>query len=313
MGAELVRSAIRSDTETAERFRRVFHGFWRLFIGLAAIVFVLWLWGFDLIGVIARAEAPFWFGTVLNVIAALLVGYVLWRLVRAALHTEKRTSDASEDVDPSEIPAATRLDTLTPLFRNVILFFLAAVIFMIVLSAIGVDIGPLIASAGIIGIAVGFGAQALVRDVLSGVFFLIDDAFRVGEYIELENDMRGEVENISVRSLQLRHHRGPVITIPFGELRQITNHNRDWVIYKMMFRMEPDTDPQRLKKVVKKSRRGIHGASGPWPQIHRAVEIAGRLLHRRRQRIGHSTEVQVQAARPVRSASRHLSPDAGGV
>ena len=193
-----------------------------------------------------------WFGAVLNVIAALLVGYVLWRLVRAALHTEKRTSDASEDVDPSEIPAATRLDTLTPLFRNVILFFLAAVIFMIVLSAIGVDIGPLIASAGIIGIAVGFGAQALVRDVLSGVFFLIDDAFRVGEYIELENDMRGEVENISVRSLQLRHHRGPVITIPFGELRNITNHNRDWVIYKMMFRMEPDTDPQRLKKVVKK-------------------------------------------------------------
>ena len=252
MGAELVRSAIRSDTETAERFRRVFHGFWRLFIGLVAIIFVLWLWGFDLIGVVARAEAPMWFGAVLNVIATLLVGYVLWRLVRAALHTERRTSDASEDVDPSEIPAATRLDTLTPLFRNVILFFLAAVIFMIALSAIGVDIGPLIASAGIIGIAVGFGAQALVRDVLSGVFFLIDDAFRVGEYIELENDMRGEVENISVRSLQLRHHRGPVITIPFGELRNITNHNRDWVIYKMMFRMEPDTDPQRLKKVVKK-------------------------------------------------------------
>lgn len=251
MGAELVRSAIRSDTETAGRFRRVFHGFWRLFIGLVAIVFILWLWGIDVIGAVARHEAPLWFDAVLNVIAALLVGYVLWRLVRAALHTEKRVSDSSEDVDPSEIPAATRLDTLTPLFRNVILFFLASVIFMIVLSAIGVDIGPLIASAGIIGIAVGFGAQALVRDVLSGVFFLIDDAFRVGEYIELENDMRGEVENISVRSLQLRHHRGAVITIPFGELRNITNHNRDWVIYKMMFRMEPDTDPQRLKKVVK--------------------------------------------------------------
>ncbi len=252
MGKEIVRSAIRYNTATAERFRNVFHGFWRLFIGLTACVFVLWLWGFDLIGVMSRAEAPQWFGAFLNIIAALLVGYIVWRLVRAALYTEKRVSDASEDVDPSEIPAASRLDTLTPLFRNVLLFFLAAVIFMIVLSAVGVDIGPLIASAGIIGIAVGFGAQALVRDVLSGVFFLIDDAFRVGEYIELENDMRGEVENISVRSLQLRHHRGPVITIPFGELRSITNHNRDWVIYKMMFRMEPDTDPQRLKKVVKR-------------------------------------------------------------
>ncbi len=252
MGREVIRSAIRYNTAPAQRFREVFHGFWRLFIGLAAVVFILWLWGIDLVGIVSRAEAPQWFGAFLNIIAALLVGFIIWRLLRAALHTEKRVSDASEDVDPSEIPAASRLDTLTPLFRNVLLFFLAAVIFMIVLSAIGVDIGPLIASAGIIGIAVGFGAQALVRDVLSGVFFLIDDAFRVGEYIELENDMRGEVENISVRSLQLRHHRGPVITIPFGELRQITNHNRDWVIYKMMFRMEPDTDPQRLKKVVKK-------------------------------------------------------------
>ncbi len=150
------------------------------------------LWGFDLIGIVTRAEAPFWFGAVLNVIAALLVGYILWRLVHAALHTEKRVADASEDVDPSEVPAATRLGTLTPPFRNVILSFLTPVIFMIVLSAIGVDVGPLIASAGIIGIAVGFGAKALFRDVLSGVFFLIDDAFRIGECIELENDMRGK-------------------------------------------------------------------------------------------------------------------------
>ncbi|MEM7268675.1 MAG: mechanosensitive ion channel family protein [Pseudomonadota bacterium] len=252
MGDEIVRSAIRADTAVAIRFRRVFHGFWRLLIGIFSAVFVLSLWGLDLIGLIADAEKPAWFGVALNIAAALLMGYVLWRLVRAALHVERRVSDASEDVDPSEIPSASRLETLTPLFRNVILFFLAAVMLMIVLSSLGVDIGPLIASAGIIGIAVGFGAQALVRDVLSGVFFLIDDAFRVGEYIELENDMRGEVENISVRSLQIRHHRGPVITIPFGELRHITNHNRDWVIYKMMFRMEPDTDPQKLKKVVKR-------------------------------------------------------------
>jgi len=125
------------------------------------------------------------------------------------------------------------------------------VVTMIVLSSVGVDIGPLIASAGIIGIAIGFGAQSLVRDIFSGIFFLVDDAFRVGEYIELDADMRGEVESISVRSLQLRHHRGAVITIPFGELKQITNHNRDWVIYKMSFRMEPETDPKKFKKLVK--------------------------------------------------------------
>ncbi|MFQ5566657.1 MAG: mechanosensitive ion channel family protein, partial [Paracoccaceae bacterium] len=177
--------------------------------------------------------------------------WLVWRLIKAALYTEPRTGSTGESVDPSDLPAATRLDTLTPLFRNVLLAFLLTVGVMIALSAAGVDIGPLLASAGIIGIAVGFGAQALVRDVFSGAFFLIDDAFRVGEYIELDKDMRGEVEAISVRSLQLRHHRGAVITIPFGEIKNITNHNRDWVIYKMMFRMEPDTDPKKFKKLVK--------------------------------------------------------------
>ncbi|MEM6761720.1 MAG: mechanosensitive ion channel family protein, partial [Pseudomonadota bacterium] len=123
---------------------------------------------------------------------------------------------------------------------------------MIVLSSIGVNIGPLLASAGIVGIAVGFGAQTLVRDIFSGIFFLLDDAFRVGEYIELDPETRGEVESISIRSLQLRHHRGAVITIPFGEMKQVTNHNRDWVIFKMSFRLEPDTEPQLVKKVVKR-------------------------------------------------------------
>lgn len=251
IGHELIRSLITGYSDMAERFRVAFRSIWRVVIGIGAAWWVLSLWAVGAPDMMEEGPSPAWVGVLINVIVALLVGWIIWRMIAAALHYERRSSDASEDVDPSEIPSASRLDTLTPLFRNVLFAFLATVILMIVLSSIGLDIGPLIASAGLIGIAVGFGAQALVRDVLSGIFFLIDDAFRVGEYIELDADMRGEVENISIRSLQLRHHLGAVITIPFGELRQITNHNRDWVIYKMMFRMEPDTDPQHVKKVVK--------------------------------------------------------------
>lgn len=252
VGQELTRTLITGYSDMAERFRVAFRSVWRVLIGIGAAWLILDLWHVGAPEMMEDGPRAPWVGVAINIIVALLLGWIIWRMIAAALHYERRTSDASEDVDPSEIPSASRLDTLTPLFRNVLFAFLATVIVMIVLSSIGLDIGPLIASAGIIGIAVGFGAQALVRDVLSGVFFLIDDAFRVGEYIELDNDMRGEVENISIRSLQLRHHRGAVITIPFGELRQITNHNRDWVIYKMMFRLEPDTDPQHVKKVVKK-------------------------------------------------------------
>lgn len=252
MGRELVNSVIRSETEAAERFRAVFRGAWRAIVGIVAVFLVARLWGLDFLQLTKGEDAPGWVDTGFDIAVVLLIGYLLWRLVRAALHTQKRVSAAAEDVDPVDVPAASRLDTLTPLFRNMLLGLLAIVVTMIVLSSIGVDIGPLLASAGIVGIAVGFGAQTLVRDIFSGIFFLVDDAFRVGEYIELGNDLRGEVESISIRSLQLRHHRGPVITIPFGELTQIKNHNRDWVIFKMSFRLEPDTDPDKVKKVVKR-------------------------------------------------------------
>ncbi len=251
LGGEVIRSCIPARSDMSERFRKVFWGAWRVLIGFGAGLIVLKLWGLDLLTLAMGEDASPTVSALLQIMATLAIGYLIWRLIAAALYTEMRVSDAAEDASPEDVPAATRLHTLTPLFRNFLLGVLAIVVVMVVLSDMGVDIGPLIASAGVVGIAIGFGAQALVRDIFSGIFFLIDDAFRVGEYIELETDLRGEVESISIRSLQLRHHRGPVITIPFGELKKITNHNRDWVIYKMSFRMEPETDPQRFKKLVK--------------------------------------------------------------
>ena len=87
------------------------------------------------------------------------------------------------------------------------------------LSALGVEVGPLIAGAGVVGVAVGFGAQTLVKDILSGMFFLLDDAFRVGEYIE-SGSIRGTVEAFSLRSIKLRHHRGALHTRPVRLARQ---------------------------------------------------------------------------------------------
>ena len=107
------------------------------------------------------------------------------------------------------------------------------------------------AGAGILGLAIGFGAQKLVSDVVSGIFFLVDDAFRVGEYVEVEGT-RGTVERISIRSMQLRHHRGPINTIPYGEIPKLTNYSRDWVIMKLRFTVPFDTDPNKVKKIFKK-------------------------------------------------------------
>jgi small-conductance mechanosensitive channel len=124
------------------------------------------------------------------------------------------------------------------------------IVTLTVLSSLGVNIGPLLAGAGVVGIAIGFGTQTLVRDIVSGIFFLLDDAFRVGEYIE-EGNLRGTVEGMSLRSLRVRHHRGAVHTIPFGELKALTNYSRDWIILKLEFRVPFDTDLGLVKKLVK--------------------------------------------------------------
>ena len=94
---------------------------------------------------------------------------------------------------------------------------------MSILAALGVDILPLLAGAGVVGVAIGFGSQTLVRDIVSGAFFLMDDAFRLGEYIEV-GDAKGRVESINLRSVFLRHHRGALNILPYGEIKRLAQH-----------------------------------------------------------------------------------------
>ncbi|TGT22073.1 mechanosensitive ion channel, partial [Mesorhizobium sp. M4B.F.Ca.ET.172.01.1.1] len=114
-------------------------------------------------------------------------------------------------------PQQARLHTLLPIIQNILLAVIVVMAVLMMLASVGIQIGPLIAGAGVVGVAVGFGAQTLVKDVISGVFFLLDDAFRVGEYITAGRYV-GTVESFSLRSVKLRHHRGSLFTIPFGEL-----------------------------------------------------------------------------------------------
>ncbi|MBL8671804.1 MAG: mechanosensitive ion channel family protein [Alphaproteobacteria bacterium] len=209
----------------------------------AVLVAVASLWGLD---VIDNPAGRGFFSTAVT----LLLGYAAWSLTKALIDPRLKERPVMAG-DEEEKQALTRAETLLPLLRNTILVVLVVMVALIALSAIGVDIGPLLAGAGIVGIAVGFGAQALVRDIVSGVFFLVDDAFRVGEYVEM-GALRGEVERISLRSMRLRHHRGAIHTVPFGELRSITNYDRDWVIEKMNFRLQYDADLEKVRKLVKK-------------------------------------------------------------
>ncbi|MFN3546908.1 MAG: mechanosensitive ion channel family protein [Mesorhizobium sp.] len=212
------------------------------------------LWGADL-----GREGGHPIAAALDILLVLIVAVSLYRAVNGFIDykivEEGGTLDGQAG-NPGEGEGESgkgqsRLATLLPIFRNVIVSMLAVFGTMIVLANLGVDIGPLFAGAGVIGIAVGFGAQTLIRDIFSGAFFLIDDAFRKGEYIEV-GSVKGVVEKISMRSFQLRHHLGAVHTVPFGEIQQLTNYSRDWVMMKLPLRLTYDTDVEKVRKLVKK-------------------------------------------------------------
>jgi small-conductance mechanosensitive channel len=152
--------------------------------------------------------------------------------------------------------------------------FLVAMTAMMALSQLGVEIGPLIAGAGVMGVAIGFGAQTLVRDVISGIFYLIDDAFRVGEYIQ-SSSYKGTVESFSLRSVKLRHHRGPLYTVPFGSLGAIQNMSRDWVIDKVTIGVTYDSDIDLAKKLVKQVGRDLLEDPEFKPNIIETLKMQG--------------------------------------
>ncbi|MBC2804281.1 mechanosensitive ion channel family protein [Rhizobium ruizarguesonis] len=181
----------------------------------------------------------------------LLVLDLAWNVVKVLIDRKLGDTEAVLEVGSERERRRTRIRTLLPILRNFLMILFVAIAIMMALSSLGVEIGPLIAGAGVVGVAIGFGAQTVVKDVISGMFYLLDDAFRVGEYIQ-SGSYKGTVESFSLRSIKLRHHRGAVYIVPFSELGAVQNMSRDWVIEKMTITITYDSDIDKARKIIKK-------------------------------------------------------------
>ena len=223
----------------------------RALLIIGAVAVLAWAWGVDVVQLAGRETlfARIAHG-VLSAVIILLVADLLWQAIKAAI--DRRLLQSAELGQPNtdETRRRARLRTLLPIFRNMLFVVVIAGGALMALAAMGLEIGPLIAGLSVVGVAVGFGAQTFVRDVIAGMFYLLDDAFRVGEYIQSGN-YKGTVEGFSIRSVRLRHHRGPVYTVPFSLLGAIQNQSRDWVIDKMMVGITYDSDIERARKLIK--------------------------------------------------------------
>ncbi|MET1411158.1 mechanosensitive ion channel domain-containing protein [Roseibium sp. HPY-6] len=191
-------------------------------------------------------------GSFVEVLLVTFLGYMSYEAVKIVIDRQIAKEAPAEEDEEVEVGGAgeSRIATLLPIFRNFLLITIVVIAAMVVLSELGVNIAPLFAGAGVVGLAIGFGAQTLIRDIFSGAFYLVDDAFRKGEYIDI-GSAKGVVEKISIRSMQLRHHRGALTTIPFGEIQQVENFSRDWAVMKLAFRVTYDTDVEKMRKLIK--------------------------------------------------------------
>jgi len=233
-----------------ERLRRALH---RVADALLCILGSVWLaetWGVDLVEPAPGSLAQLFARPVLEAAVTVVAAWVLWTAIGAIIDKKMPRAVSPGEADQAVPGSVSRLATLLPLLRHVVLIIIVVAGTIAALERLGFNIGPLLAGLGIFGVAIGFGAQTLVRDVISGVFFLLEDAFRVGEYIQSGN-YKGTVESFSIRSVRLRHHRGPVYTVPFGLLGAIENQSRDWVIDKIMIGVTYDSDLEKARKLIK--------------------------------------------------------------
>ncbi|MGH2919049.1 MAG: mechanosensitive ion channel family protein [Solirubrobacteraceae bacterium] len=213
--------------------------------------------------------ADFFIGKPLTIIAiligALIVNRLVGRTVKRALRTlhsgavrerigavRRRTPNALLDTEETSVRAEQRITALTSVLRSVASFVIFLIAGFLVLGEIGLNIAPLLAGAGIIGIALGFGAQSLVKDFLSGLFILVEDQFGVGDIVDLGQETAGTVEAVSLRTTRLRSVDGTVWHVPNGEIRRVGNKSQLWSRALLDIDVAYDTDIEHAKQVIKR-------------------------------------------------------------
>ena len=219
------------------------------------VLALLQAWGIDAFAWFSSTFGRKIAGGAVSIVAVLVVALLLWELFGSAV--ERYLNGVGHDGRPIARSARTR--TLLPLLRTTVFILLATIVTFIVLSELGVDIAPLLAGAGVAGIAIGFGSQALVKDVITGLFILLEDTLAVGEVVDVGKGHVGTVEAISIRAIKLRDVEGTVHTVPFSEVSTVRNMTRDYSYFVadvgVVYREDPDRVIAVLREVAEDLRR----------------------------------------------------------
>ncbi len=268
--SEEIRTRLPDLEERANRYLPVLKAVVKgLVYGLAGLG-LLQAWGIGVFGWLAGPAGRELVSRLVTIIVIVILALVLWEVIS---HAIERYLNA-EGRDGKTVERSQRVRTLLPLLRNFVMIVLAVLVTLTVLSEIGVDIGPLLAGAGIVGLAIGFGAQTLVKDVITGLFILIEDSVAVGDVVSVAGHT-GLVEAMSIRSIRLRDLEGTVRRIPFSEVSSVVNMTKDFSYALLEIGVAYREDVDRVIEVIREVAEELRRDPEQAENILDEVEILG--------------------------------------
>lgn len=213
--------------------------------------------------------ADFIIGKPLTILAIVVIAWFVNRIARRGVRSALKTLSsgavqervgAMRAAAPSallqtqehSLRSEQRIDALASVLRSLVTFVIYTVATFMILGEIGINLGPLIAGAGILGVALGFGSQSLVKDFLSGVFILVEDQFGVGDIVDLDGQTSGVVDAVSLRTTRLRAVDGTLWHVPNGEIRRVGNKSQHWSRALIDIEVAYDTDLDHAEAVIAK-------------------------------------------------------------
>jgi len=224
-----------------ERLLSLAHAVMRIILAISFIEILGRIWGFSLFEFAQRNSLGRVISESLSSIGLIfLVTWLLWVVLDTAIQEAlKPPAHHRANRQPS-----TRIKTILPLLRNAIKIILVVICAITTMANLGINVAPLLAGAGVVGLAIGFGSQQLVQDVITGLFIIIEDTFSIGDWVVLSTGHSGTVESLTIRTVRLRDGKGFVHSVPFGQIKAVTNQSRQfaYAFFSVQFTYDSDID-----------------------------------------------------------------------
>jgi small conductance mechanosensitive channel len=256
--------------ERANRYISTVRKGLRTAIWILTALAVLQAWGANAIGWLATETGKALLGSAATVLAIVVVTFLIWEIANSLISAYLSVKDTEGNI----LAQSARNRTIQGVTRKAFFVLLFVVSSMMILSELGVNIGPLLAGAGVLGLAIGFGAQKFVQDVVTGFFILLEDQIAVDDIINVA-DKGGLVEAVSIRSVRLRDYSGTVHIIPYSSINTVSNMTKEFSFYVFEVGIAYRENVEEVMEVLKQIGAELQEDPTFGPLIKEPLEISG--------------------------------------